>query len=334
MIPKSLKYVCDEDSGIYRKIRGRGFEYVTRQNEKVDDELTMQRINNLVIPPNWKDVWICQDPEGHLQATGYDEKGRKQYLYHQSYKDFQQKSKYKELYHFGKALPVIRARVQRDLKKEGWPKEKVLALIVKVLDEYHFRIGSQQYAEENESYGITTLRRKHVKNEKGELILEFKGKSGVYQKVHVSNPRLQKMIRETSELPGYELFRYLDENKKSKNIHSQDVNEYIQQITEEEFTAKDFRTWGGTVSAVEVSKEARKIISGNPRKKLDTTIIKKVAERLGNTVATCREYYVHPKVLKTILNKDPEEISEDIPEDVKYPHLLRKTERKVLNIIK
>lgn len=334
MIPKDLKYVCDSDEGIYRKRCGRGFIYLTKQNEKIEDKEILTRIHELVIPPNWKNVWICKDPNGYLQVTGYDQKGRKQYLYHKRYSSYRQKGKYKLLYRFGLNLPIIRSRIQRDLKKEGWPKEKVLALVVKTLDEYHLRIGSPQYLHENETYGITTLRRKHIKNVNGELIIKYKGKSGKLREIHVNNPKLINLIKETSELPGFEVFRYIDENKKSRKIHSQEVNDYLQEITNMDFTAKDFRTWGGTVTAVEVSKEAKSEVELNPRRKLDTAIVKKVAERLGNTIATCREYYIHPKVLKLALEKDVEALPEHIPEDIKYGHLLRKNEKKVLGILK
>lgn len=334
MLPKGLKFVCDDEEGIYRKGRGKGFIYLNKNNERIEEEEILSRINGLVIPPNWKNVWICKDPNGYLQVTGYDQKGRKQYLYHKKYISYRQKDKYKLLYQFGINLPMIRSRIQRDLKEEGWPKEKVLALIVKTLDEYHLRIGSAQYLHENETYGITTLRRKHIRNENGELIIEYKGKSGRLREIHVNNPKLINLINETSELPGFEVFRYIDEKGKSRKIHSHEVNEYLQDITTMDFTAKDFRTWGGTVTAVEVCKEAKAEIEENPRKKLDTAIVKKVAQRLGNTISTCREYYIHPKVLRASLEKDTDAIPEMIPEDVKYGHLLRKNEKKVLNILK
>jgi DNA topoisomerase-1 len=333
MIPKGLKYVCDDDEGIYRKGRGKGFIYLNKKNEKIEDEKILARINDLVIPPNWKNVWICKDPNGYLQVTGYDQKGRKQYLYHKKYTSYRQKGKFKLLYKFGLNLPIIRSRIQRDLKKKGWPKEKLLALIIRTLDDYHLRIGSTQYLHENETYGITTLRRKHIRNENGELIIEYKGKSGKLREIHVNNPVLINLIKETSELPGFEVFRYIDEDGKSRKIHSQEVNEYLQEITQMNFTAKDFRTWGGTVTVVEVCKEAKAEIEENPRKKLDTAIVKKVAERLGNTISTCREYYIHPKVLKMAIKKDTEIIPDHLPEDIKYGHLLRKNEKKVLSIL-
>lgn len=333
MIPKGLKYIKDSEEGILRKRIGRGFVYLDCKGCKIENKETLDRINNLVIPPNWKEVWICKDPTGHLQATGYDEKGRKQYLYHEKYSAYTQKNKFALLYEFGTLLPTIRGQVQRDIKKEGWPKEKVIALIIKIMDEFHFRIGSDRYRDENDSYGITTLRRKHMKKKKGRIELEYKGKSGQYRKIDITNKNLQKLIIETSELPGYEIFRYIDEEGKSCKIDSQDVNEYIKEVAHENFTAKHFRTWGGTVAAVEELEKAIKEVKENPRKKLETAIVKKVAERLGNTVATCREYYIHPKVLKSVLSEKDIDVDSEEYSDLKYAHLLRQTEKKVLKII-
>ncbi|MGK7389930.1 MAG: DNA topoisomerase IB [Candidatus Cyclobacteriaceae bacterium M2_1C_046] len=333
MIPKGLRYVSGEEKGILRKKKGRGFIYLDCDDCKVEDHKILNRIDELVIPPNWERVWICEDPTGHLQATGYDEKGRKQYLYHEDFIEYRQKEKYDKIYEFGRLLPTIRGKVQRDMKKEGWPKEKVIALIIKIMDEFHFRIGSDHYRNENETYGITTLRRKHLTKKKGKIEFEYKGKSGRYRKISITNPKVKKLIRETSELPGYEIFRYIDEEGKSRRIQSQDVNEYIQEIANEDFTAKHFRTWGGTVAAVEEKEEAKKEIKENPRKKLETAVVRRVAERLGNTVSTCREYYIHPDVLETVVEDKEVTVRDDEYADIKYSHLLKQTEKKVLKMI-
>lgn len=333
MIPQGLRYVSGEEKGFLRKKQGKKFIYFDCDNCKVEDQKVINRIDELVIPPNWEKVWICEDATGHLQATGYDEKGRKQYLYHKNFVDYRQKQKYDKLFEFGTLLPTIRGKVQRDLKREGWPKEKVIALIIKVMDLFHFRIGSDHYRNKNETYGITTLRRKHLTKKKRKVEFEYKGKSGKYRKVNITNPSLRKLIRETSELPGYEIFRYIDEEGKSRKIQSQDVNEYIQKAANEDFTAKHFRTWGGTVAAVEESEEAKKEIEENPRKKLETAVVRRVAKRLGNTISTCRDYYIHPDVLHAVVKGEEVKIKDEDYTNIKYAHLLRETEKKILKIM-
>ena len=244
-IPKGLVYVSSFDrEGFKREKTNDGFKYLDLQGKPVRDKAILKRIDELVIPPIWEDVWICKNAKGHVQAIGYDLKGRKQYIYHPKWSEYRQQNKFSQLPLFAERLPIIRERVAADLRKRGWPKERVLALTVKMLDEYYLRIGNLNYKRSNETYGLTTLRRKHLNDNGKSLSLTYKAKSGKYRNVSVSNPTLAKLIRETSDLPGYEVFRYIDEDGKSQTIDSSDVNEYIKELSEGDFTAKVFRTWG------------------------------------------------------------------------------------------
>lgn len=294
---KRLVYVTDEESGFMRKKWGRGHIYYSPEGNRIDKDEIADRLEKLVIPPNWNNVWISAKPNGHLQATGYDEKGRKQYLYHPDWLAYRNANKFNKLISFAKTLPKIRKRIKEDLKQESWGKMRVQALVVCVLDESYIRIGNKSYLEENNTYGLTTLRRKHLKVNEGEVVLNYQAKSGKQREVTIEQQELVKLIKECSELPGYEIFRY-QEGGKGKAIDSEDVNEYLREIAGEEFSSKDFRTWGGTVTAVEEFNEALKEVEENPRKELVSTLVKRVADRLGNTAAVCREYYIHPAVLQ------------------------------------
>src|SRR5690606_14759879 len=240
---------------------------------------------------------------GHLQATGKDQKNRKQYLYHEKWANYRNTSKFKRMADFARALPQIRAISLKDMKRKGWEKDKVLGLVVQFLNEAFIRIGNIYYREQNQTYGLTTLRRKHLHIDDNQLSFQYKAKSGKYRKIGVKNRKICKLIEECSELPGHEIFRYYDEATKSWTcIDSHDVNDYLRRITGEQFSSKDFRTWGGTVLAVEKYEEAKEAISENPRKAFLPTLVKKVAEELGNTVAICREYYIHPAILDAAEN--------------------------------
>lgn len=291
-----LKYVSDESPGYRRKKYGRGHVYFDSNGKKIDKEVLKERLEALAIPPGWENVWICSNLQGHLQATGYDEKGRKQYIYHPDWVAFRNADKFSKMVRFGKKLPRIRKHVQNDLKKKDWVKEKVLALVVSVLDESFLRIGNKTYLDENSTYGLTTLRRKHLELSEEEAVLRYQAKSGKEREVNIENKQLVSLIKECSELPGYELFRYKC-GAGSERIDSEDVNEYLHEIAGEEFSSKDFRTWGGTVTAVEEFENALQETEENPRKKLLTTLVQRVASDLGNTPAVCREYYIHPAIL-------------------------------------
>ena len=294
---KKLVYVTDEESGYTRKKWGRGHIYYDPEGNKMDKSEIAERLKNLVIPPNWNDVWISARPNGHLQVTGYDEKGRKQYLYHPEWLAYRNATKFNKLISFAEKLPEIRCKVKEDLQQENWTKSKVLALVVRVLDESYIRIGNRSYLEENNTYGLTTLRRKHLKVDEEGVVLNYQAKSGKQREVNIEQKELVALIKECSELPGYEIFRY-QEGGKGKPVDSEDVNEYLREIAGEEFSSKDFRTWGGTVTAIEEFEGAVKEVKENTKKEPVPTLVNRVAEQLGNTAAVCRAYYIHPAVLE------------------------------------
>lgn len=297
-----LRYVSDEQPGYTRKKKGDGFEYFDTTGKRITDEKRLLRLRRLAIPPAYKDVWICPTPNGHLQATGIDARGRKQYRYHEKWREARDETKYDRMVVFGAALPKIRRRVAADLKKRGLSKDKVLATIVAIMERTFIRVGNEEYARENRSYGLTTLRNNHAAVTGAKVRFKFRGKSGVSQETELSDRRLGRIVKELQELPGQELFSYLDEDGEPHDIKSQDVNQYLQEITGEDFTAKDFRTWAGTVLAA-VALNALK--SSTTKKEATANVkaaISAVAKVLGNTPAICRKCYVHPAVLETYLS--------------------------------
>jgi DNA topoisomerase-1 len=297
-----LRYVHDDRPGIRREPDGEGFRYVDAKGEPVDDEATLKRIKSLAIPPAWTDVWICPQANGHLQATGRDARGRKQYRYHPKWREVRDEVKYERMINFGKALPKIRKEVDRALALPGLPRDKVLATIVYLLEATMMRIGNDEYARENKSYGLTTLRNRHVKIDGSEVEFRFRGKSGVYHDVKVHDRRLARIIQRTRDLPGQDLFQYLDEDGERHTVGSSDVNDYLRTITGEDYTAKDFRTWSGTVLAAMALQEFEAVDSDAQAKKNVVRAIESVAERLGNTPSVCRKCYVHPAVLDAYLD--------------------------------
>ncbi|MHB1278612.1 MAG: DNA topoisomerase IB [Bacteroidia bacterium] len=299
-----LIYTSDSQPGYHRKGRGKGFEYFHENGKKLRDSSTLERIRNLVIPPMWKDVWICGNPNGHLQATGIDARGRKQSLYHEHWSASQNEHKFTRMAEFALTLPKLRESVNKDLRKVGWPRQKVLALLVTILDRCHIRIGNPGSMIENQTYGLTTLRRKHLGVKGLEISFDFLAKGGKEQHVSLKGKKVARLIRECSELPGYEVFQYLDEEGKRRAVHSQDVNKYLQKTTNTRITAKDFRTWGATVSAVEYYEEALAEWQKYPQRKLGNCLVKKVAQQLNNTLAVCRTYYIHPSVLEILSQPD------------------------------
>jgi len=292
-----LRYVHDDKPGIRRAPAKDGFSYVSAKGEPVEDEATLKRIKALVIPPAWQDVWICPQANGHLQATGRDARGRKQYRYHPKWRSVRDEVKYERMINFGKALPTIRQEVDRALKLSGLPREKMLATIVYLLEATMMRVGNEEYARTNKSFGLTTLRNRHVSVEGSAVEFKFRGKSGVFHKIHVRDRRLARIIRSTRELPGQELFQYLDDDGQAHSIDSSDVNDYLRAITGEDYTAKDFRTWSGTVLAALALQEFEKFDSETQAKKNIVRAIETVAQKLGNTPSVCRKCYVHPAVL-------------------------------------
>ena len=297
-----LRYVHDDRPGIRREPDKDGFRYLDARGEPVEDEATLKRIKSLAIPPAWTEVWICPQVNGHLQATGRDARGRKQYRYHARWREVRDEVKYERMIKFGKALPQIRKEVDRALGLPGLPREKVLATIVYLLEATMMRIGNDEYARENKSYGLTTLRNRHVKIEGSQVQFRFRGKSGVHHDVKVQDRRVARIIQRSRDLPGQQLFEYVDENGDPQTIDSSDVNDYLREITGEDYTAKDFRTWSGTVLAAIALREFEKFDSEAQAKKNVVRAIESVAEKLGNTPSVCRKCYVHPAVLDAYLD--------------------------------
>ena len=297
-----LRYVHDDRPGIRREAVRDGFRYLDAHGEPVGDDATLKRIRSLAIPPAWTDVWICPQANGHLQATGRDARGRKQYRYHPKWREVRDEVKYERMINFGKALPQIRKEVDRALSLPGLPRDKVLATIVYLLEATMMRIGNDEYARENKSYGLTTLRNRHVKIDGSDVEFRFRGKSGVYHDVKVHDRRLARIIQRTRDLPGQDLFQYLDEDGERHTVGSSDVNDYLRAITGEDYTAKDFRTWSGTVLAALALQEFESFDSDAQAKKNVVRAIESVAEKLGNTPSVCRKCYVHPAVLDAYLD--------------------------------
>ena len=277
--------------------RGRGFFYVDSRGKQVRDNKTLARINSLVIPPAWEKVWICPTANGHLQAVGRDARGRKQYRYHRLYRAVRDATKFTNMLAFSEALPVIRKRVEHDLALPGMQRNKVLAAVVRLLERTCIRVGNEEYARENGSFGLTTLRNNHVEVEGRSIRFHFKGKSGVVHDVSLEDARLARIVRECQCIPGHDLFGYVDENGNIADVKSEHVNAYLREISGGDFTAKDFRTWHGTAQAALELEALGSCDSETATKKNVVSAIKAVAERLGNRPATCRKYYVHPAVL-------------------------------------
>ena len=306
-----LSYVSDARPGIQRIRVGRGFKYQSADGTAVTDPQTLQRIRSIAIPPAWTDVWICPTSTGHIQAVGRDARGRKQYRYHPRWREVRDETKYARLAEFGRALPRIRRQVSLDMGRAGHQREQVLATVVHLLETTLVRVGNPEYARHNGSYGLTTLRSRHVRVRGPRLRFEFRGKGGKLHTVDVNDRRVAAIVRQCQELPGHELFQYVDEAGGRQTIDSADVNEYVQQVAGSEFTAKDFRTWAGTVLAL-VALRAIGADSAPPTKKIVTHAVAAVAERLRNTPAVCRSCYIHPAVVEVYLAsalRGPRELS-------------------------
>ncbi|MBD2094528.1 DNA topoisomerase IB [Trichocoleus sp. FACHB-591] len=297
-----LRYVNDDSPGIQRQPRGKGFVYLNIDGKIIRDRQEIQRIESLAIPPAYKDVWICPFANGHIQATGRDAKGRKQYRYHSLWRQVRDQTKFTRLIAFSDALPTLRERVDHDLGLRGLSREKVLATVVRLLETTCIRVGNETYARTNRSFGLTTMRCQHVDISGTTLRFKFRGKSGVDHDIQISDRRLARIIKRCQEIPGYELFQYLDDAGQSQCIDSGAVNTYLQEITKQDFTAKDFRTWSGTVMAALELDAMGPFQSQTQAKKNINQAIKNVAAHLGNRPATCRKYYVHPAILDAYLD--------------------------------
>jgi DNA topoisomerase-1 len=317
-----LRYVMDDLPGIRRRRNGKGFLYVGVDGKILRDADILGRIKSLVIPPAWSDVWICPISNGHLQATGRDARARKQHRYHPKWKEVRDETKFGRMLAFGKAMPLIRERVEKDLALPGLPREKVLATVVRLLETTLIRVGNEEYAKSNKSYGLTTMRDHHVEISGSALRFQFRGKSGKQVSVKIHDRRLAKIVKRCQDIPGYELFQYIDDDGQIRTIDSADVNGYLREITEQDFTAKDFRTWSATVLAALAFDEFESFDSQTQAKKNVVRAIENVAKRLENTPTICRKCYIHPAIiegyldgtmLETLKKRAEKEIAENLP---------------------
>src|SRR2546423_2786685 len=300
-IQVGLRYVSDQMPGIRRERAARSFRYRFPTGELVKAPQVLGRIKSLAIPPAWTGVWICPDPAGHLQASGRDAKGRKQHRYHPHWRQVRDETKYSRMIAFARKLPSIRKRVFQDLQLEGLPRNKVLAAVVRLLELSLIRVGNDEYARENDSFGLTTMRDRHVRVRGRTLRFHFRGKSGKQHDVDIRDRRLARIVKRCQDLPGQELFQYLDEQGKRQDVHSGDVNDYLREISGEDFTAKDFRTWAGTVLGAMALQEFKEFDSRAQLKKNIVKAIESVAGRLGNTPAVCRKCYMHPEIINAYM---------------------------------
>ncbi len=296
-----LVYVNDQAPGITRRKSGKGWSYRHASGERISDKGLIDRISRIGIPPAYVDVWICPDETGHIQATGRDAKGRKQYRYHERFREVRDSTKYEHMLTFVEVLPAIRKRIAADMGRRGLPRDKVLATVVRLLETTMIRVGNADYVKQNHSYGLTTLNNRHVKVEGEELRFRFKGKSGKQWNLKLADRRVAKIVKQSQELPGQHLFQYLDEAGEQREVTSSDVNAYLREISGRDITAKDFRTWTGTVLAALALAEFEKFDSAAAAKKNVRAAIEKVSAKLGNTPAVCRRCYVHPEVIDSYL---------------------------------
>lgn len=299
-----LRYISEDKPGYTRRKKGENFEYLDTEGKTIRDEQRVLRLQRLAIPPAWTDVWICPSANCHIQATGRDARRRKQYIYHGRWRDVRDENKYGRMVAFGEALPKIRRRVNKDLALPGLPRNKVLATIVQLLERTFIRVGNEEYARENKSFGLTTMQDRHVEVKGSKLRFRFRGKSGIEHDVDVTDRRIARIISKLQDLPGQDLFRYVDEEGETRDISSQDVNDYLREVTGEDFTAKDFRTWAGTVLAAMALKAVGAFETKKQAKANVKDAIGAVSKILRNTPAICRKCYIHPDVLETYLSGD------------------------------
>jgi DNA topoisomerase-1 len=299
--PRGMHYVKDKELVWKRVQAGEGFRFINRLGRAIKKK-DAERIKDLVIPPAWQDVRVSPDPFGHIQAVGIDDKGRKQYIYHPAWVEFNQQHKFDSLKKFGEILPNLRETIAGHMRQHELTRERILATVVWLLEHTFIRVGNKEYADENQSYGLTTMRTKHVDVEGSNITFSFKGKSHVYHELDIRHPRVAQTIKECIELPGYQIFKYVDGDKR-KAIDSADVNEYLKEISGESLSAKDFRTWGGTTLAGESLYKIGEPTEELSAEKALVQAVAEVAEHLGNTVAVCRQYYIHPRVIESYEQK-------------------------------
>ena len=333
-----LRYVSDDTPGIRRRKRGTGFGYTLPSGSPVRDSRELERIRKLAIPPAWTDVWICPLSNGHLQATGRDARGRKQYRYHPGWRSVRDETKFGRMILFGEALPRMRERIEQDLGQRGLPRTKVLSAVVRLLETTLIRVGNREYMRQNNSFGLTTLRDGHVDIEGSKLRFEFRGKSGKEHSVEIQDRRLARVVKQCRDLPGQTLFQYVDENGERQKVLSEDVNAYLREISGEDFTAKDFRTWGGTVLMLSALLEIGACESQKEASRAVVQAVKDVAANLGNRPAICRKYYIHPVLIETFVQGELidalSSAVEETDDDVGGNSGLRKLEAQVLALLR
>ncbi|MEN8253038.1 MAG: DNA topoisomerase IB [Patescibacteria group bacterium] len=301
-IYKGIHYVSDKKLNWKRRKRGTGFQYLDKEDKPLREK-EIERIKKLSIPPAWVEVQICPDEKGHIQAVGFDAKQRKQYIYHPDWILYNQKHKFDSMIRFGEVLPVLRDQVAAHMRQHSLTRERILATIVWLLENTFIRIGNKAYAKDNKSYGLTTLREKHVEVEGNKVKFSFKGKSGVYHQHDISHPRIVQTIKQCIELPGYKLFNYLDDNDNRQRVDSKDVNEYLQSATGESMSAKDFRTWGGTTLAGDTLYQLGSFSEELSKQDAFSQTVDRVSDHLGNTTSVCKKYYIHPKIFSSYERK-------------------------------
>jgi DNA topoisomerase-1 len=297
----SLQYVTDEEPGFYRRKNGKGFVYVDGSGRKLRGVRHLERIHSLVIPPAWTDVWICRHASGHLQVTGRDDQERKQYIYHERWREASNLAKFRRMLRFGQVLPEIRRNVHSQLRRRNATREKTCSLLLALLDHTSIRVGNEEYVQENGSYGLTTLRRRHITSDGASVCLKFRSKSRKSHCVSIADERLAKLVLRSRDLPGEHLFTYENENGEFVPATSDDVNAFLRELTGESFTAKDFRTWKASAVAAGMLADQPDISSKAQRRKIITSVVKHAAELLGNTATVCRKYYIHPMLLEEYL---------------------------------
>jgi DNA topoisomerase-1 len=326
-----LHYTCDQTPGYTRIGTGKGFRYVDVRGKTIREKSELARIRSLVIPPAWKRVWICPDAAGHLQAIGFDARGRKQYRYHPSYRALRNLTKYHSMPEIVRGIETVRGKIDEHLALPGMPREKVLAALARLLDMTGIRIGNEQSVTENHAFGLTTLRNRHVEVDGPTLAFRFTGKSGVKHELKIADRRLARIVRQCQELPGQRLFEYVDESGELRWVSSNDVNSYLSELSGQDLTAKDFRTWAGTVECAIALRNTGEFSSQSEAKKNVVAAIKIAAERLGNRAATCRTYYVHPAITEAYMAGELLPVMQNPPQP---EGTLSKDEQAVLSVIK
>ncbi|AWG24223.1 DNA topoisomerase IB [Flavobacterium kingsejongi] len=325
-----LRYAVHSTKGYFRRKKGSSFYYVDEENNRITDKEILERIQKLVIPPAWEEVWISPYENGHLQVTGMDTKGRKQYRYHPQWNKIRNQSKFFRLRRFAKALPLIREQVEKDLNRKGLPYEKVIALVIKLIELTNIRIGNEAYKKLYGSFGLTTLRDRHVHFDKSKVYFDFKGKKGVMHKISLQSKRMANLVKKCRDIPGHDLFQYYDDDGKHHSIGSEDVNHYLKEITAEDFTAKDFRVWAGSVNALCAFQEIGEHVTLSDCKKKTIEVIDAVAAKLGNTRTVCRKYYVHPTVIEAY---EKGSIWHYVPKKAKVSDTLTAEEMQLLKLL-